>query len=228
LIASATTTDVTMGHSNRWPRMGLDKLVLIGGETNFRPVCAANTLNGGFSTWDGSHAYKDGKMNELDTYYVHAGAFVDGAPPANALGCSVHWFEEHPTFHDGGLMALAAYEHGTRFLQIKPDGKIVEQGWFLPLGGSTSAPHWAPDGKTVYLIDYARGFDVVQWLGPTYVTQAAAATASPSPTPTFTPLPSTTASATSRWSTVPALGLIGLVLGSVLAARLTIRRRRSR
>ena len=51
----------------------------------------------------------------------------------------MHWFQEHPTFRDGGLVAVAEYENGTRLLQIEPDGKIVEQGYFLPLGGSASA-----------------------------------------------------------------------------------------
>ncbi len=133
-------------------------------------------------TWGTGDVSKNGKFvkgsafHMIDEYRVNNGAFVDGAPPANVLGCSVHWFEEHPSFHNGGLVALAAYESGTRFVQVTADGHIKEQGYFLPVGrGSTSAPHWAPDGKTVYLIDYERGFDIVQWTGPTYVPQAAAA-----------------------------------------------------
>ena len=39
----------------------------------------------------------------------------------------MHWFEELPTFHNGGAVALAEYENGTRILQITPQGKIVEK-----------------------------------------------------------------------------------------------------
>src|SRR3712207_5577252 len=89
----------------------------------------------------------------------------DGNPPTQILGCSAHWFEEHPTFRNGGLTALAEYEQGTRFLQVTADGKLRQLGYFLPLGGSTSAPHWAPDGRTVYAIDYTRGLDVIRYEG---------------------------------------------------------------
>jgi hypothetical protein len=85
------------------------------------------------------------------------------------MGCSVHWFEPHKSFRNGGLVAMASYENGTRFLQIGKDGKITEVGFFEPLGGATSAPHWAPDGRTVYAIDYQRGLDVLRWNGSFYV-----------------------------------------------------------
>ena len=49
------------------------------------------------------------------------------------------------------------------------DGKLKDQGYFVPLGGSTSAPHWSPDGKVVYNIDYGRGIDVLRYTGEYYV-----------------------------------------------------------
>ena len=100
-----------------------------------------------------------------------AGNYLDGNPPQGSfhLGCSVHWFEPQPSFKNGGVVAMASYENGTRFKKIDPDGKISEVGFFEPLGGSTSAPHWAPDGRTVYAIDYQRGIDVLRWNGPLYV-----------------------------------------------------------
>jgi hypothetical protein len=67
-------------------------------------------------------------------------------------------------------VALATYENGTRFLQIGANGKITEQGYFVPLGGATSAPHWAPGGSDiVYAVDYERGLDVLKYTGPHYV-----------------------------------------------------------
>ena len=88
---------------------------------------------------------------------------------SSALGCSVHWFQEHPTFHDGGLVAISEYEDGVRFLQITPDGGIQEQGYFLSLGSSSSSPKWAGKDDVLYSIDYQRGIDILRWTGDHYV-----------------------------------------------------------
>jgi hypothetical protein len=168
LLASGSNADGRFIHGNHWPRAGADKLALAGGETNFQPQCGPD--NGAFMTWDATHANLDGKFSgPLDEYRAKNGSYLDSNPPLQILGCSVHWFEEHPTFHDGGLVALAAYENGTRFLQIGANGKITEQGYFVPLGGSTSAPHWAPGSDIVYAVDYERGLDVLKYTGPHYV-----------------------------------------------------------
>ena len=34
----------------------------------------------------------------------------------------MRWFEQHPTFKDGGFVALSAYESGARFLDVAADG----------------------------------------------------------------------------------------------------------
>ena len=81
----------------------------------------------------------------------------------------MHWFQEHSTFKNGGLVALSEYEDGVRFMQIHKDGKIEEQGFFLPLGGSSSSPKWAPSGDVVYSIDYDRGIDIMRWKGEHYL-----------------------------------------------------------
>jgi hypothetical protein len=119
---------------------------------------------------DGNGGFKrDGTFNLLSEIRPENGNYADGHSPYNGLGCSVHWFSEHPTFYDGGLVALAEYENGTRLLQITSTGKIIEQGYFLPLGGSTSAPHWHQNGKVIYNIDYTRGVDVLRYTGLSYV-----------------------------------------------------------
>jgi hypothetical protein len=169
LLASGKNADSRFIHGNHWPRAGADKIALVGGETNFKPQCTDQ--NGAFMTFDASHANLDGSFSgPLDEYRAQNGSYLDSNPPTQILGCSVHWFDEHPTFHDGGLVALAAYENGTRFLQIGSDGKITEQGYFVPLGGATSAPHWAPGGSdVVYAVDYERGLDVLKYSGAHYV-----------------------------------------------------------
>ena len=104
------------------------------------------------------------------------GVYADGKPVAGALGCSVHWFQEHPTFQDGGLVAISEYEDGVRFLQIGSDGSITEQGYFLSLGSSSSSPKWAGKDDVLYSIDYARGIDILRWKGAHYVPGAPAET----------------------------------------------------
>jgi hypothetical protein len=97
------------------------------------------------------------------------GVYADGKPVAGTLGCSVHWFHEHETFRDGGLVALSEYEDGVRFLQIGSDGSITEQGYFLSLGSSSSSPKWAGKDDVLYSIDYQRGIDILRWKGEHYV-----------------------------------------------------------
>ncbi len=99
-----------------------------------------------------------------DTYAVGNGVYADGSPAVNALGCSAHWFDDQPDFRDGGLVAVGYYEHGTRFLEVTGDGRLLERGWFLPHGGSTSAAYWL-DERTVWAVDYTRGIDILEWTG---------------------------------------------------------------
>jgi LVIVD repeat-containing protein len=169
VLGTGVNKDGRFIHGVHWPRAGADKFMIAGGEKNFQPSCDLPDI-GAIMTWDASHVNVDGSFSgPLDEWRPTNGAYLDSNPPLNQLGCSAHWFEEHATFKDGGLIAEAAYENGTRFLQITSDGKIHEQGFFVPLGGSTSAPHWAPTGDVVYAIDYERGIDVLKYSGRHYV-----------------------------------------------------------
>jgi hypothetical protein len=175
VLSLASNKDDRFIHSNKWPRQGLDKFALVGGEQNATPSCDDEGVSA-FMVWDatpaidGNGGFKmGGTFNLLSEVRPENGNYADGHSPYNGLGCSVHWFSEHPTFRDGGLVALAEYENGTRFLQITSTGQIREQGYFLPLGGSTSAPHWHSNGKVVYNIDYTRGVDVLRYTGLNYV-----------------------------------------------------------
>ena len=158
-------------HSARWPRAGSDKFVLIGGEENFTGPLRAQqqrvlrlqrraVLDGESTTFEGPVAQVPPAGN---------GVYADGKPVAGALGCSVHWFQEHQTFRNGGLVAISEYEDGVRFLQIGKDGSIKEQGYFLSLGSSSSSPKWAGKDDVLYSIDYERGIDILRWKGEHYV-----------------------------------------------------------
>ena len=179
LVTGANEDIKTFVHSVRWPRQAQDRFAFIGGETNFTflnaknggdPTCDHKT-NGAFEVFDAADAKATGKFpaKPVDTYRPSVGTYLDGNIPTHIAGCSVHWFQEHPSFHNGGLVALAAYDNGIRFLQVTPDGHIVEQGWFQPLGFETSSAKWVPGTDIVYSIDYARGIDILKWHGPHYV-----------------------------------------------------------
>jgi hypothetical protein len=162
-------------HSARWPRGGTDKFLLTGGEENFTARCELNSSD--FSVYNAEKVLA-GTSDEFEGPVAQIqpagnGVYADGKPVAGALGCSVHWFQEHPSFKNGGLVALSQYEDGVRFEQIKPDGSIQEVGYFLAAGSSSSSPKWAPDGKTVYSIDYQRGIDILRYDGGTFVPDAA-------------------------------------------------------
>jgi hypothetical protein len=162
-------------HSARWPRGGRDRFVMIGGEENFTGRCELN--NSEFSVYSAARVLKQ-KSTQFEGPLAQVppagnGFYADGKPVAGALGCSVHWFHEHPTFRNGGLVAISEYEDGVRFLQIKPDGGIQEQGYFLSLASSSSSPKWAGKDDVLYSIDYQRGIDILRWKGKHYAPDSA-------------------------------------------------------
>jgi hypothetical protein len=152
-------------HSGTWPWAGEDKFVVMQGEQNFKPQCDPG--QGPLMTFDKVEGAAQGEPDFLlkDTYRVENGTYADGAPAINALGCSAHWFEVHPTWKDGGMLAAGYYEHGTHFLKVAGDGEITRKGYFLPNGGSTSAAYWM-NRNVVYAVDYTRGIDILRYTGP--------------------------------------------------------------
>jgi hypothetical protein len=146
-------------HTVLWPRRGSDRFILSSFETNATPRCEAGS--GEFTTWDASRWASTGTFTEIDSFQLGNGTPGDGSPPANVLGCSPHWFEPRPGFRDGGMVALAAYDHGTRFLRIDRRGQISEVGHFLAPGTEASAAYWITD-EIVYTVDYARGIDILR------------------------------------------------------------------
>lgn len=158
-------------HSGDFFNGGADKFVLMQGEKNFHPRCGEGdgplVLYEVTSNPFSAPGELNGKPFEaliVDTYAVGNGTYQDGEPAVNAIGCSAHWFDDHPYFSNGGLVAAGYYEHGTRFLEVTTDGQLVERGWFVPHGGSTAASYWLTD-RIAYGVDYTRGIDVLEWTG---------------------------------------------------------------
>lgn len=157
-------------HSSLWPRKAKDKFILVGGESwspaNGQGQCTEDS-NQGFSTWDATKWRKTHTFKRIDTWKGYNGTGQDGGSVANVpFGCSSHWFSNHPTFKNGGLVAVAWYSNGTRILDVDKKGKIEEAGWFLPVAGGTSAAYWV-DEEYIYAVDYQRGIDILRYTGKT-------------------------------------------------------------
>lgn len=163
LLATGVNKDGRFVHSVRWPRGGKDRFMLAGGETNFTVRC--NGDNGRFMVWDTKDWQKTKKFRMSDDYQYVNGTYLDGSPAVNAMGCSSHWFHEHPTFKDGGLVAVGSYDHGAQFFLVSKSGKLKRAGWFIPWGGEVSATYWITK-ELLYTVDYSRGIDIVKYTGP--------------------------------------------------------------
>ena len=96
---------------------GPDRFMLVGGESVLGPVGngggPCNDEIAAFMTWDANPVknpaggYNLGSTWSLiDEIRPFNGNYVDGGHPVDAFGCSVHWFDEHPTFRNGGLVAV--------------------------------------------------------------------------------------------------------------------------
>jgi hypothetical protein len=150
-------------HSVEWPRQGLDRWVLASFETNATTRCEAGV--GDFAVFDAGRAAQTGELVPHSTYFLTNtnDESSSGNPAANTgLGCSPHWFATRPSWHDGGVVALGAYDHGTKFLRVDPMGNISEVGHFRAPGTNASAAYWITC-DIVYVVDYTRGFDVLRF-----------------------------------------------------------------
>lgn len=160
LLATGRNDDGRFIHGSKWPRMGKDRFLLVGGETTMNGRCSANS--GAFMTWD-MKSWKKG-FTMIDEYRVVNGTYIDGNPVAQR-NCTAHWFEEHPKFNNGGYVAAAFYDHGTRFFNVTSQGKIEEAGFFMTYGGQASAAYWITN-EIVYVVDYNRGLDILRFSPP--------------------------------------------------------------
>jgi hypothetical protein len=162
IVATGDPGDTGFVHSAMWPQHGTDRIMMTAGETNATPRCELQSA--AFRTWDASTWKRNHTFRTIDAYQLRNGTGTDGNPVLNGMGCSTHWFQENPTFENGGLVGLAAYDHGSRFLRITSAGKIKEDGYYMPAAAETSAVHWITD-RIIYSIDYTRGIDILKYTG---------------------------------------------------------------
>lgn len=165
LLATAGGTGSRYIHGTEWPHQATDKFLLVGGESSGPASCEENE-QGSFMTFDATKWRDTRSFTMIDEYNLQSGVPTDGAMPT-ATYCA-HWFDPHPSYKNGGLVAMAWYEHGTHFFQITSTGKIVDVGFFIGAGASTSAEYWLND-KILYSVDYNRGIDILRWTGKLYL-----------------------------------------------------------
>ena len=148
-----------LAHGNHWPRTARDDFLLTSGES-LGPRC--DDGGAAFIVWDASRWRETRSFEPVEEYRVKSGLPTEGRAPVNHL-CS-HWFDPHPDFHNGGLVAMGWYDHGLRLLEIGKQGEVSEVGYFMRPGGAMSAAYWATD-DIVYTIDYHYGLDVLKIAG---------------------------------------------------------------
>ncbi|MGH2691348.1 MAG: LVIVD repeat-containing protein [Actinomycetota bacterium] len=179
-LTTIKTTFHTLGyHSAVWPRGGQDKFLVRG--TELAPSGATEEAgsdcqgDGEIATYDTSAVLAEeraeaenpdgwGPANfaKVDFWEISGrGTYSDGRAPFHTLYCS-HWFDTHPEWNDGGLIAAAHYDFGTRFLKVDQAGDITEVGWFQPVGGYTASAYWVTK-DIVYVLDYRRGLDILRF-----------------------------------------------------------------
>lgn len=150
----------TRKRDQRDPDLRPGELILGNGETNATIDCGPG--NGPFATYSARGFDTGQTVQLLDVLRPVSGDYDNGDPAINVLGCSGHWFTTTPN-GDDELVAGAWYEHGTRFLDVDGDtGAITQLGYYQPIVGSASAAHWVDD-EYVYVVDYARGIDVLRF-----------------------------------------------------------------
>jgi hypothetical protein len=153
-------------HSSKWPSNGKDRFALSTGETWLPGADArCDGTSGAFTTWNTTGWQKGKALTKIDVFRPPSGTYADGRPPSgNTFGCSTHWFEHNPTFHNGGIVGMTFFNQGTHFMRVDSKGKISDEGWFVPHAGNAAALEWATN-RIAYSIDLQRGFDVLQYNG---------------------------------------------------------------
>jgi hypothetical protein len=180
-------------HSVEWPNAGADRYLTFGTEITPPPFNASGAAGAGsdcegsdavIETWDATHvlagleAYQAGApvseafagrtFTKVDTFDAGGrGIFQTGNAPANVLYCA-HWFEPNPQFNNGGIVAVAYYDRGTRFVNVDGNGKMTEIGWMVPAEGYAGSVQWVSN-DVAYVMDYRRGLEILR-LKPTPAT----------------------------------------------------------
>jgi hypothetical protein len=166
-VVMRTMDSAHTSHNNIWPRAGKDRFLVTASEGSNNGRCELYDDEGKtLQVWD-TTGWRRGGFEPLGTYTLTNG---EGNPPAGLLGvqgCSAHWAHEHPSFDDGGLIAMAAFSHGVRLLDVSGTGEVNEAGYFLKDVHGAVDVEWVTD-RIVYVVEVGGGigsFDVIEYTG---------------------------------------------------------------
>jgi hypothetical protein len=166
------------------PKLFRGNVLLATEEDYDNPVCGGDSGEGTFSTWhvpyldaaqytqdNPTHKPGGGRIAPLGNWNTE---LLDSgiATPAGAF-CSAHYF----TVNDGGFVAQAWYQQGTRILDVRDPRNIKQVGYFFTGAMETWIPYFVParnakgqmTGKSsnlIYTNDVARGIDVLRFTKP--------------------------------------------------------------
>ena len=113
LIATGAVPGGRYVHGNIWPRGGKDRWLLVGSESD---MLCGKPKDGSFMVYDTTSHAKTKRFKYVGDYWLEKGSPTEGKAQVNQH-CG-HWFEPHPTFKNGGLVAVAWYGFGTRFVEV--------------------------------------------------------------------------------------------------------------
>lgn len=186
LVPAARTSaqEGPIGHNVLWPGQGTDKFFIGLSEGIYDGRCEVFPLDGrslylyDTTDWQTSNQFKlqsrytlvSGNIADTTNGGGIQGVDSNGNPSTLEVGvegCSVHWFEPHPNFSNGGLLAMASFSHGVRLLNVTEKGQFKQMGYFVPNGiASTVTVYWITD-RIFYALDFINGqVDVLQYNGP--------------------------------------------------------------
>ena len=173
-----------IGHDVQWPNAGTDQFFLGQSEGGYVGRCEEFPADGrtlyNYDTtgWQSTHNFKMAGAYTLVTGNADEGTTggvqeidSNGNPSTVAVGtpqgCSSHWFDIHPTFKNGGLLAMASFSFGVRLLNVAPTGQIQQVGWWVPSGVSDTVGVYWVSPTVMYALDFETGgIDVIQYTGP--------------------------------------------------------------
>lgn len=155
-IATAGVPQNRYVHGNVWPRGGKDRWLLVGSESGYG---CGSPEDGSIMVYDTASHAKTKRFRYVGDFWLEKGLPTEGRAEVNEL-CG-HWFQPHPSFSNGGVVAMAWYGFGTRFLEIGKTGKVTELGWFMG-GGQASSVYWITS-DVLYSLDYVRGIDIIKF-----------------------------------------------------------------
>lgn len=96
------------------------------------------------------------KLTKLDDFHIGQGTAGDLSELPRAAVCSSHYFSYRPD----GIVAVAWYQQGTRFLDVSNPKNIRQIGYYLPPVGESFATYYYKG--MFYVLDTVRGIEILK------------------------------------------------------------------